>query len=55
MLDVLRSFRLKKNKTQKEMADKLGISYSHFRSVEYGYRNPSYSFIKVLKKSLSRV
>lgn len=51
MLDALRSFRLKKKKTQKEMAEVLGISYSFYRSVEYGYRNPSHSFIMLLKEA----
>ena len=51
MLNALLSFRHKKKKTQKEMADELGLSYSFYRSIEYGYRNPSHSFIKQLKKN----
>ena len=51
MLNALRSFRHQKKKTQNEMADAFGISYSFYRSVEYGYRNPSYSFVKQLKNA----
>lgn len=46
----LRNFRLKQNKSIKEMSRYLGISASAYEKVEYGQRTPSFNFIKKFKQ-----
>lgn len=43
----LKKFREKKKITQENMAERLEISYSFYKQLENGYKNPS---IKLLKK-----
>lgn len=43
----LKDFRSRQELTQEEMAEKLGISKSHYVSIELGKVNPS---VKVLEK-----
>lgn len=44
------SFREKNGKSQKEMAEMLGISLSFYIKIEHGLRNPSYNFINKFKE-----
>ncbi len=39
----LKVFRKARQLTQPEMAEKLGISTSHYKSIERGAQNPSYT------------
>ncbi len=39
-------FRKNKGFTQREMAEKIGISESYYAMIELQLRNPSYNFIK---------
>lgn len=55
MNNTLRDFRKQLNKTQFEMSETLGISFSMYRKVETGIRNPSYNFIKKFKKTFPDV
>lgn len=47
--DKLKKFREKMNLTQEKMASVLGITVSHYKSIEYGYRNPSFELLKKMK------
>lgn len=42
----LKLFRIYHGLTQKQMAEKLGISESHYAGIEQGKQNPSYSVIE---------
>ena len=44
------NFRNQIGLTQKEMADKLGISEIYYLKIEHGDRNTSFNFIKKFKK-----
>lgn len=46
----LREFRLKKKKTQKQMAETVGISKSMYEKLEYGITQPSLETIKKFKE-----
>lgn len=46
---TLKEFRLKKKKTQQEMADLVGITKSMYEKLEYGIRSPSINTIKKFK------
>lgn len=50
-MNTLVDFRNINNLTQKEMADKIGITLSLYSKVELGLRNPSYEFLVKLKKT----
>lgn len=43
---ALREFRLSQGLTQKEMAEKLEISLSHYKGIEYGTQDPSISVLQ---------
>ncbi len=45
----LQNFRRSKGLSATEMAEKLNISKSFYEKVEYGARNPSFSFNRKLK------
>lgn len=47
--EKLKSFREKMNLTQEKMALILGITVAHYKSIEYGYRNPSFELLKKIK------
>ncbi|MFU2419071.1 helix-turn-helix transcriptional regulator [Peptacetobacter sp. AB800] len=51
MNNILRDYRKQLNKTQIEMAEILGVSFSTYRKIETGIRNPSYNFLKKLKNT----
>lgn len=46
----LSNFRNKKELTQKEMAEKLGVSVSFYSKIEQGRKNTSFNFIKKFKE-----
>lgn len=46
----LQIFRIRQGLTQKQMAEKLGISKSHYSGIEQGVQNPSYTVIETFAK-----
>lgn len=48
--EKLKKFREKLNLTQEKMALTLGITVAHYKSIEYGYRNPSFELLKKIKE-----
>ncbi|MBV4426484.1 helix-turn-helix transcriptional regulator [Clostridium tyrobutyricum] len=50
MNSKLIEFRESLNMSQKDMAATLGISSSFYTKIELGQRNPSFNFIKKMKK-----
>lgn len=46
----LQEFRQSKNLTQEQMANKLDITVSHYKSLEYGQRNPSFELMEKIKQ-----
>lgn len=51
----LKKFREKMNLTQEKMALTLGITVSHYKSIEYGYRNPSFELLKKMKEIFPKI
>ncbi|WP_250673514.1 helix-turn-helix transcriptional regulator [Paraclostridium ghonii] len=49
-MNTLVDFRNLNNLTQKQMADKIGVTLSMYSKVELGLRNPSYDFLVKFKK-----
>lgn len=47
----LKVFRIRKGLTQRQMAEILGISESHYSGIEQGVQNPSYSVIEAFTKA----
>ena len=47
--DKLKEFREKQHLTQENMAKTLDITVAHYKSIEYGYRNPSFDLLKKMK------
>lgn len=45
----LKKFREKMNLTQEKMALTLDITVAHYKSIEYGYRNPSFELLRKMK------
>lgn len=50
-MHTLVDFRNLNKLTQKQMADKIGITLSMYSKIELGARNPSYSFLVKFKKA----
>ncbi len=48
--EKLKAFREKQHLTQESMAKTLDITVIHYKSIEYGYRNPSFELLKKMKK-----
>ena len=46
----LKMFRIKQGLTQKQMADRLAVSESHYAGIEQGVQNPSYSVIEAFAR-----
>ena len=51
MRKKLQLFRIERNFTQKQMADKMGVSLACYQSVESGTRNGSTTFLEKLKNT----
>lgn len=47
--EKLKLFREKQHLTQENMARILGITVVHYKSIEYGYRNPSFELLGKMK------
>lgn len=47
--EKLQEFRQSKKLTQEQMADKLEITVSHYKALEYGQRNPSFDLLEKIK------
>lgn len=45
----LQEFRQEKKLTQEQMAQKLDITVSHYKALEYGQRNPSFELMEKIK------
>lgn len=41
--------------TQQEMAERIGVSYSHYSKIEAGIRNPSYNFLVSIKNEFPQL
>lgn len=54
-MNTLVDFRNINNLTQKEMANKLGITPSMYSKIELGLRNPSYNFLVKFKQTFKEV
>ncbi len=52
--EKLQEFRHKNNLTQEQMANKLNITVSHYKSIEYGIRNPSFELMEKIKDIFPR-
>lgn len=51
----LKEFRKQKKLRQAEMAEKLGISYSHYVKLENGFVNPGFELLKRIKEEFSEL
>ncbi len=49
-MEILKKFRLNRNYTTLQMAEKIGVSKSLYEKVELGIRKPSREFTSKLKK-----
>lgn len=47
--EKLKEFREKHHLSQENMARTLEITVAHYKSIEYGYRNPSFELLKKMK------
>lgn len=52
--EELVKIREKEKITQKEMAEKIGISFNMYQALEYGLRNPSLKTMNKLKQAFPR-
>lgn len=50
----LKSFRESEHLTQEQMARALDITVIHYKSIEYGYRNPSFELMGKLKNTFPK-
>lgn len=50
-MNTLVDFRNLNHLTQKQMAEKLGITLTLYSKIELGLRNPSYNFLVKFKKA----
>lgn len=53
--EKLVAFREKHKLTQKELAEKLGISFAMYQAIEYGYRNPSLETLNKFKTTFPKM
>lgn len=45
----LQEFRRRNKLTQEQMANRLSITVSHYKAIEYGQRNPSFELMERIK------
>ena len=50
----LQNFRIKNKLTQEQMANKLDITFAHYKAIEYCQRNPSFELLKRFKIEFPR-
>lgn len=53
--EKLIAFREKHKLTQKELAEKLNISFAMYQAIEYGYRNPSLDTLNKFKAAFPKM
>lgn len=51
----MKELRKKEKLNQKQMAARLGVSYSHYVKLENGFVNPSFKVLKRIKTEFSEV
>ena len=51
MNERLISFRMSERMTAKKMVESIGVSESYYQKIEYGVRNPSFSFLCKFKNA----
>lgn len=51
----LKEFRQSQNLTVKEMAERLGVTESHYYKMEEGYKKPSYELLTRFKQQFREV
>lgn len=51
----MREFRKRLNLKSREMAKEIGVSHSYYYKIEENYQNPSYEFMRKLKKRFPEV
>ena len=49
----LKKFRIDLNLKSKQMAEKTGISISHYSNIENGKKNPTYEYIEGFEKKFN--
>lgn len=54
-MNTLVDVRNKKKLTQREMAQKIGVTLTLYSKIEIGDRNPSYNFLVKFKKAFNDV
>lgn len=47
--EKLQQFRQYNRLTQEQMANKLNVTVSHYKAIEYGQRNPSFELMERIK------
>nr|DAI01308.1 MAG TPA: helix-turn-helix domain protein [Bacteriophage sp.] len=47
--EKLQEFRQKNQLTQEQMANRLNVTVSHYKAIEYGQRNPSFELMERIK------
>ena len=47
--EKLQEFRQSKHLTQEQMANRLDVTVSHYKALEYGQRNPSFELMEKIK------
>lgn len=47
--EQLQNFRIKNKLTQEQMANKLDVTFAHYKAIEYCQRNPSFELLKRFK------
>ncbi|WP_461198507.1 helix-turn-helix domain-containing protein [Enterococcus sp. N249-2] len=54
-MEVLKSIRKSRKLKQKEMANRINVSYSHYVKLENGFVNPSFKVLQRVKKEFGDV
>ena len=52
--EKLQEFRQKHKLTQEQMANRLDITVSHYKAIEYGQRNPSFELMEKIKNNFPK-
>ncbi len=53
--EKLQEFRIKNKLTQEQMANKLEVTVSHYKAIEYGQRNPSFELMERIKNTFPTI
>ena len=52
--EKLQQFRQRNKLTQEQMANKLDVTVSHYKAIEYGQRNPSFELMERIKNNFPK-